>query len=464
VPSERFLYIFVTLSLNQLLKHCSCASRNGNLLQAASAETGRSSPSSQPSLSRSLSVRLDTVKNQYRAELEPLMAEKESLTREIAELKDTRQAQLEESTTLHARNEELSDLQRSLAQQVETAQEIIERASRQKAFNPRLHDLNSSTSSSRTGHSMNSPSLSSLPTLSSSGTTTSDYRESSENEVAKFVKVVKPEHYEPATAVPAVVRKFRWYKPGGKDSTKNPNPMSDSSMNSSSPSLLSHAPVISAPKQALAPPTMLREIGRKGSQEGPLGNGGGGAGEKYGGSGVAHVFMSHSVQTLRFVRCEHCNDKMWGPISELRCSGQSHAFPVFLESKLTRPLAVFFLLQIARSTAIPNAPSPSPTTARPVNLITISPITTFLPRLFVSLRSLPSTPPSAFQMSTNLRLISFFVRTALSMFGRSLSDQVDADDRDVPVIVEKSVQAVEKNGADFEGPFSSLFAHLEIGR
>lgn len=37
------------------------------------------------------------------------------------------------------------------------------------------------------------------------------------------------------------------------------------------------------------------------------------------------------------------------------------------------------------------------------------------------------------------------------MFGRLLSDQVEADNRDVPVIVEKSVEAVEKNGVDFEG-------------
>lgn len=336
-----------------------CHTRNGNLLQAASAESSsNSSMLPQPtSLSRSLSVRLDTVKNQYRTELEPLMAEKERLSREVLELKDARQAHLEESTTLHARNEELADLQRSLVLQVETAQELLERTTRYP--HPKLAQLSSSgsggasgssgssTYSGRPQHSFNSPSLSSLPTLNSnsSGTTTSADRDREPvEEVAKYVKVVKPEMMEPAPQI----RKFRWYK-GGKES-KNPlNDSSSSSHNgsghgngignhlngasapagtSSSASYVNPSSLASGFKEALVPPRVLREAGRKGSHEGsvPLMMAGGGSNGGGGSVGLLHNLHPHNIPTLRFVRCEHCNDKMWGPITELRCASTSRVF------------------------------------------------------------------------------------------------------------------------------------------
>ena len=61
-------------------------------------------------MGRSLSVRLDTIKNQYQHELLPLTSQKEALLREIAELHTSRDAFLEETTVLNARNEELARL------------------------------------------------------------------------------------------------------------------------------------------------------------------------------------------------------------------------------------------------------------------------------------------------------------------------------------------------------------------
>ena len=61
-------------------------------------------------LSRALSVRFDSIKNQYQSDLLPLTAQKEQLIREITELRASRDAYLEETTMLSARNEELAQL------------------------------------------------------------------------------------------------------------------------------------------------------------------------------------------------------------------------------------------------------------------------------------------------------------------------------------------------------------------
>ncbi|KAI0339819.1 RhoGAP-domain-containing protein [Trametopsis cervina] len=60
--------------------------------------------------SRALSLRFDNIKNQYQGELLPLTKQKESINREIAELKAMRDAVLAETTAISARNEALAQL------------------------------------------------------------------------------------------------------------------------------------------------------------------------------------------------------------------------------------------------------------------------------------------------------------------------------------------------------------------
>jgi hypothetical protein len=72
-------------------------------------------------LSRSLSIRLDNLKSQYKNELVSLSDERESLLREIAELQTARNVFLEETTMLNVRNEELAHLNAHYMRRIEVA-------------------------------------------------------------------------------------------------------------------------------------------------------------------------------------------------------------------------------------------------------------------------------------------------------------------------------------------------------
>lgn len=261
----------------------------------------------QPSLSRSLSRRLDNLKEQYRKDLEPLTADQERLTREVNDLRETREVMMSESATLHARNEELADLQASLQRQVEAAQETLHRAQRHGQLANTV-----SFGAGRHHHVVNSPSISSLAPGSSSG---------HEEEIAKFVRVVKPETLDP----PVAAKKFKWY--GGKTS-KGP----EHSHSHSTASAAMVAQSRSSPTPPSAPIFRAR-----GSQDA---------------NAKEHSFASHSIPTLRFVRCDHCGDKMWGAVTELRCSREWLEQALVAKRTLT---PVHPVVQSAASTAIRSA-------------------------------------------------------------------------------------------------------------
>lgn len=206
-------------------------------------------------LSRSLTRRLDTIKEQYRGELEPLTAQREAMQREIADLRETREHFLEESTALAAKNDELAELNAQLSRQTEMMQDSLARGRGPTIFNKGR------------SHPSGSPSLSSLATSA----TLQEVPE----ETARVVKVTKP---EPIEAAPA--RRFKWYK-----SSKGPD-MSNISASISKPLAL--------------PPDRNRSI--RPSTEFGL---------------KEHAFQQHS--TMRFTRCDLCQEKMWG-LQEVRCS------------------------------------------------------------------------------------------------------------------------------------------------
>ncbi|CAL1706632.1 unnamed protein product [Somion occarium] len=101
-------------------------------------------------IGRSLSMRFDNIKNQYEHELLPLTQKRENLFREIEELKASRNAFLEETTMLNARNEELAQLNAQYARRMEASgmdpSHIPERLSEDK--NELKSQLTSSTTSS----------------------------------------------------------------------------------------------------------------------------------------------------------------------------------------------------------------------------------------------------------------------------------------------------------------------------
>lgn len=91
------------------------------------------------SLGRSLSTRLDSLKVQYKSELASLTDERESLSREIAELQSARDVFLEETTMLNARNEELAQLNAHYMRRIEAASYEAPTVAREKQSSERQH-------------------------------------------------------------------------------------------------------------------------------------------------------------------------------------------------------------------------------------------------------------------------------------------------------------------------------------
>jgi cell division protein FtsB len=213
---------------------------------------------------QALTSRLDTIKEQYREELEPLTAQREALQREIAELRETREQILEESTALTAKNEELAELNIQLTRQNEMLQDGLARGRGPTIFSKRTHPSGS-------------PSMSSLATAG----TLHEVPE----ETARVVKVTRP---EPSESAPKRTG-FKWMK-----SSKGPD-MSGSSASISKPLMLA--------------PGSNRNLQRPSTEMGMR----------------EHSFQQYS--TMRLTRCELCQEKMWG-LQEVRCSCESLLFEV----------------------------------------------------------------------------------------------------------------------------------------
>ncbi len=109
-------------------------------------------------ISSSLSTRLDNLKVQYQGELVSLTDERESLLREIAELKSARDVFLEETTMLNARNEELAQLNAHYMRRIEAASSELPQLAREKLSlerqRPAVVLQHSHTTSSSFGTSM----------------------------------------------------------------------------------------------------------------------------------------------------------------------------------------------------------------------------------------------------------------------------------------------------------------------
>jgi hypothetical protein len=222
-------------------------------------------------LSRSLTTRLESLKSQYRRELEPLTEKRESLQREISELKQARDAFLEEVTALNARNEELAELSRNTERKLEQLRNATpERPPKVPQKGPYTANSSFSTMSSSPTPSQSFMSGGSTSTVSTMGTAYDDR----DRDDARFVKVSRADYVDATNAAPAKARNkgLLW-------NTKRPQ--------------------LSAVQE-----------------RGPAMNGGN-ANERPR-NNFEHSFQQISV--LRVARCDCCNDKMWG--SQLRCSSK----------------------------------------------------------------------------------------------------------------------------------------------
>lgn len=289
-------------------------------------------PASQ--MSRSLTMRLDNIKTQYQHELIPLTQQREALIREVAELKAAREQFLEETTVLNARNEELAQLSAQYVRRIETS----------RSATPTVDVIGSKDESAVSSVSEKSTSFdhehpqSDFPSMSSSLNGVAAFSTTTlvEESEAKFNKASRPDM---ADSLPSTLKsaKFKWPMARGRD-----------------PSLSS--------------------VDQKGKGQ------------------VPHSFNQTSV--LRFTRCDHCGDKLWG--SQFRCS-------------------------VCHISVHP----------RCVNQVCVA---------------CSQQPP---------RREDAIAQPPPSMFGRDLIEQVKSDlkwgERKVPVIVEKCIDAVEALALDYEG-------------
>ncbi|KAJ7647409.1 RhoGAP-domain-containing protein [Roridomyces roridus] len=280
---------------------------------SASKQSAIEAPSSQ--LGRSLTTRLDSIKKQYQRDLIPLRSERESLAREIAELKGVRDVFLEETTVLNARNEELAQLSAQYARRMVPIPET-----------PQKPQPSTQTTPMRPQHV---PQASSSQLLSTSMTGSSSASDDSHDARLKVHRVED-------APTPSKGKFIKWPGSRAKEAVPAPEPR----------------------------------------QKTPM----------------AHNFQQLSI--LRFTRCDHCADKMWG--SQLRCTTCSISVHV-----------------------------------RCVNHVQVS----------CSQQSGAAVPEEDLPPS---------------MFGRDLTEQVHADaaqggDRQVPIIVDKCIDAVETSSMEYEG-------------
>ncbi|KAG2154366.1 RhoGAP-domain-containing protein [Suillus bovinus] len=290
-------------------------------------------------MSRSLTMRLDNIKMQYQHELIPLTQQREALIRDVAELKAAREQFLEETTVLNARNEELAQLSAQYVRRIEAS----------RSATPTMDVIGTKDESVPNYVSEKSPSFdrehsqSEFPSRSSSlnGVAAPSTTTLVEESEAKFNKASRPEI---ADSLPSTLKsaKFKWPMARGRD-----------------PSLSS-----------------IDQMGK---------------------GRVAHSFNQTSV--LRFTRCDHCGDKLWG--SQFRCS-------------------------VCHISVHP----------RCVN------------QVCVACSQQPPRRDDAIAQPRDQTL-------APSMFGRDLIEQVKSDsrrgERKAPVIVEKCIDAVEALALDYEG-------------
>lgn len=199
-------------------------------------------------------MRLDNIKKQYQHELIPLTQQRDTLIREIIELKSAREQFLEETTVLNARNEELAQLSAQYTRRMEVARSNTPPAADVPPMKPTpiLHGKNSASfDRNQPAQELSTLALPLLsPGLHPSTSTLVDDRE------IKVIRVPKPEPDAMPTLKHGI---FKW--PGYRVRDHNPR--------------------------------------SKGNFE--------------------HNFQPASA--LRFTRCDHCGDKLWGG-SHFRCTSE----------------------------------------------------------------------------------------------------------------------------------------------
>ncbi|GAA5901817.1 hypothetical protein JCM8208_003596 [Rhodotorula glutinis] len=254
---------------------------------AASVPDRTSSSTAHDEVAEALNARLETVKDVHRDEINALVAQRDELSRQVAELKLARDAHLEEASELAARNLHLVEKNNEAARQLDGLHESL----------CKLSLLSSKSAASAAaprnggGHAHSPSNASLLTTMSSVSASASGAR--SPLATARYISSPAEGESMHRFAKPEVVEASSRNKFWGKSKPKVPV-----------------ADVSRANQQLPPPPPGSSSAGTKS----PVVSMRSGSVD----SGVRqHAFQVTSI--LRPVRCDYCGDKMWG-LNEMRCT------------------------------------------------------------------------------------------------------------------------------------------------
>ncbi|CAO1614360.1 unnamed protein product [Sympodiomycopsis kandeliae] len=370
-----------------------------------------------------LSVRLDGVKARYRKEIADLTDQRNELLMEIEDLKQSRDVYLEETEALNTRNEELNVILSQLSSRVEalTAAETAGRSGTSATSSSNSNSTGSARGGfgfgfggGKTKNHGGSPSISSTQenllgsssghSVADSDTTASSFSRGGINLQSQAAAIARAEALSAAASAnnapqPAQAKKFKWMKPMAKSAGQglaSALPIGQSVPPLPPKNVPSSAPAIGGthglppPQPHLQQQALIQQHIQQQQQQQHLQQQ-----QQQREQSLDMIVREHNFapfNVLRPTRCFSCQKNMWGQ-SEVRCSTCG---------------------QICHSKCLPS--------------LTISCSQPYL-------RGDEGAPEPA----------------GPSMFGRSLVEQALDESRDVPLIVEKCIQAVEANGMDYEG-------------
>jgi hypothetical protein len=398
-------------------------------------QDGRTLPLSgnEDGIKRNLTLRLESIKDRYRQELQAMLSERDTLLIEIEELRQSKEVFAEETQALNSRNEVLNATLAHLSRRVEHAQANAMVGGRDGQASKQYHApspspqgrSNSVPQSGGAGgggsstfggfgfgkqsrqltpgtHS-NMPSTTALDSTGSSQISHSPLPLDSFENVARLAPV-------PLTKVEAVPKKFKWKKTpkltaetartaghqlaAGIQGVIGPSPPVPPKSNSQQNVSYGHAASPSSLQQQQQQQQQIASLQQQhlATPDQASSSNGNTSGTSNGEVVVKeHLFQVFGV--LRPTRCFACQKNMWGQ-TEMKCN---------------------------------------------------------LCNQVCHVRCLQSLPTSCNQPFTRSDEVSDY--NGPSMFGRLLAEQVRSEggDRKVPLVVEKCVQAVEKLGMDYEG-------------
>ncbi|GAA6031517.1 hypothetical protein JCM8097_006495 [Rhodosporidiobolus ruineniae] len=238
----------------------------------------------QDEVAEALNARLEAIKDAHRDEVNALIAQRDDLAEEVRQLREARDAYLDESTRLSNENGALVEKNADVSRQLDQLQESLSRM--QLMSSKQALPVNG-----RGGHSHTASSSSVASSLPSAVAGTRSPLATarvigSPQDLTDSFRFAKPEAVEVHSR-----NKFKWGK--GKSSTNSSSASSTVDPNKANQQL----PPVPAGARSPVPPR---------------------AGSVDGGNGVRqHVFQQTSI--LRPVRCDYCGDKMWG-LNEVRCT------------------------------------------------------------------------------------------------------------------------------------------------